>query len=391
MLLIAYLLLLIALLGHGVLWVGLVNRTHALAIPRPLLKCLDVPSMVILMGTPLWVLSQCVLNPSAPVQWMEAARSDRWFAAALVFCMLAALFAVAVWIRRKTQARPALFVSNHSSSADMLDYLERKPIGDLFTKCLDLVPGHQMFALQVNDKSLKLDRLDDPLDGLSIAHLSDLHFSGRITRPYFEVVMDRANELDADLVAITGDIIDKARCLDWLPAVLGRLESRHGVFYVLGNHDKRLPDTDDLRRRLTDLGLIDLGGRHQIIAVRGTEILVAGNERPWFGPRPQVPARTSGDKVDMRFRLLLAHTPDQIAWARRHEFDLMLAGHTHGGQIRLPGVGPIFAPSLHGIKYASGLFHEPPTVLHVSRGISGLDPLRWNCPPELAKLVLKSG
>ena len=196
--------------------------------------------------------------------------------------------------------------------------------------------------------------------------------------------------MEADLVAVTGDIIDKERCLEWLPQVLGRLKSRYGVFYVLGNHDKRMPDTDDLRRRLTDLGLIDLGVGPRVITIDGVEILLAGNEKPWFGPCPEVPPRGSGDRADARFRLLLAHTPDQIGWARRHEFDLMLAGHTHGGQVRLPGVGPIFAPSLYGVKYAGSLFREPPTVLHVSRGISGLDPIRWNCPPELAKLVLTS-
>ena len=66
------------------------------------------------------------------------------------------------------------------------------------------------------------------------------------------------------------------------------------------------------------------------------------------------------------------------------------AGHTHGGQIRLPIVGPIVAPSRYGVKYASGLFHEPPTLMHVSRGVCGVHPLRFNCPPELALLTLVS-
>ncbi len=67
----------------------------------------------------------------------------------------------------------------------------------------------------------------------------------------------------------------------------------------------------------------------------------------------------------------------------------MLAGHTHGGQIRFPLVGAIFAPSRFGVRYACGVFHETPTVMHVSRGLSGLDPLRYNCAPELTKLVLR--
>jgi predicted MPP superfamily phosphohydrolase len=84
----------------------------------------------------------------------------------------------------------------------------------------------------------------------------------------------------------------------------------------------------------------------------------------------------------------LAHTPDQIEWARVHDFDLMLAGHTHGGQIQLPGFGAVLSPSRYGVEYAEGTFYEHPTLMHVSRGISGTRQLRLNCPPELTKLIL---
>ncbi len=67
----------------------------------------------------------------------------------------------------------------------------------------------------------------------------------------------------------------------------------------------------------------------------------------------------------------------------------MLAGHTHGGQVRFPLVGPIVCPSWHGTKYASGFFHEPPTLLHVSRGTGSYFPYRLNCRPEITKLVLR--
>jgi predicted MPP superfamily phosphohydrolase len=90
------------------------------------------------------------------------------------------------------------------------------------------------------------------------------------------------------------------------------------------------------------------------------------------------------------FRLLLSHTPDNIQWARRHKIDLMLAGHNHGGQIRLPLFGPVYSPSVYGAHYASGAFWESPTLMYVSRGISGKVPLRWNCLPELSRLTLRS-
>jgi len=94
---------------------------------------------------------------------------------------------------------------------------------------------------------------------------------------------------------------------------------------------------------------------------------------------------------DDAFRILLSHTPDNLPWARKHAIDLMLSGHNHGGQVVLPVVGPVYSPSIHGVEYAGGVYDEPPTLLYVSRGISGRHPVRWRCRPELTKLVLKSG
>ena len=84
------------------------------------------------------------------------------------------------------------------------------------------------------------------------------------------------------------------------------------------------------------------------------------------------------------------HTPDRIGWARRHRLDLLLCGHTHGGQARFPGIGPVVAPSLYGSKFASGVFWAPPTLMHVSRGLAGTHTIRLRCPPEVTLLTLLS-
>ena len=81
-------------------------------------------------------------------------------------------------------------------------------------------------------------------------------------------------------------------------------------------------------------------------------------------------------------------SPDRLPWARANDVDLVLAGHNHGGQLRIPFIGPLVAPSRYGVRYASGTFHSPPTVMHVSRGISAKAPFRICCRPELAKLTL---
>jgi uncharacterized protein len=245
-------------------------------------------------------------------------------------------------------------------------------------------PGNECLRLELAELDIQLPRLPPALDGLSIVHFSDLHFTGRVGKSYFQQLVRLSNELQPDLVAITGDLVDQAPYISWIPETLGQLTSRYGVYCVFGNHDLRV-DTVQLAHALEQNGLIHLGGRWLQVEVRGVPVVLAGNELPWLAaadvtdcpPRGQTP-----------LRIVLAHSPDQFRWARAWDADLLLAGHTHGGQIRLPLLGPIFSPSWHGVRYAAGLFHVPPTVMHVTRGVSCELPIRWNCPPEMSRIVL---
>jgi len=153
---------------------------------------------------------------------------------------------------------------------------------------------------------------------------------------------------------------------------------------VLGNHDS-WADVPRIRRQLEELGISNVGGRWLQTEVRGEPLIVIGNEMPWIGSLADLrDCPTDG------FRLCLSHSPDQLPWAKKHGIDLMLAGHNHGGQIRFPVIGPIFVPSVYSRRYDGGLYHEPPTLLHVSRGLGGTHPLRWNCRPEVTRIVLSA-
>jgi predicted MPP superfamily phosphohydrolase len=255
----------------------------------------------------------------------------------------------------------------------------------LSTKCKlgSRLPWNQIFELSIEELELPVAGLPEALDGYRIAQLSDVHLTGDIHADFSRYAVERANKWRPDLMALTGDIIDKSNCIDWLGDIFGRAGATDGCYYVLGNHDTRIADSAQTRDAMDRAGWTDLGSRGLHWHLRGLRCLLIGNEHPWYR-RPVI------DPVpDEPFRLLLSHSPDQFRWARRHQIHLMLAGHTHGGQGRLPLAGPLLSPSFHGSRYASGDFYRAPTTMHVSRGLSGTHLLRINCRPELSLLILR--
>ncbi len=375
------------LFGHSALWVAMFNRVHALPFPCRLINALEKVHVVILVAGPSAAVWWLCSGPAAESRLTDLLMAHPWLAGYGVVCGGIGVFIPTIWVvRRLHQPELAQPLSNHTELVDVQRELGRSLVGSRSAALLARIPGNQLCDLSIHDKVLLHSRLPRSLDGLTIGHLSDFHFTGKINRDYFDYVVDRANAMDVDLVAITGDIVDKNECVDWIPQTLGRLRARYGAYFVLGNHDKRVSDVPALRAVMRDAGLIEVAGRAHELEIAGCRIAIAGNELPWFRPPGELTGEQTGDDT---FRLLLSHSPDQLAWARRRHFDLMLAGHTHGGQIRFPLIGPVVSPSLYGVKYSSGLFYESPTLMHVSRGLSGLDPIRINCAPELAKLILR--
>jgi predicted MPP superfamily phosphohydrolase len=376
------------LFGHAALLVATFNRVHAFPLPRRVVAVLRMVNVAVLMAGPLAIIWWCLDGHVRHASLAEMLARQWWLMGYALICGGMAVVVPVIWsIRKMTGFGLSPLIHNHTQRLNVVREIGHSLIGTRSAFFLSKVPGNQVCELYVHDKALCHPRLPPALEGLTIGHLSDFHFTGKLKRDYFEFVIDRANALNVDIMAVTGDIVDKDECIDWIPSTLGQLKSRHGVYFVLGNHDKRVTDVPRLRSTLREAGLIDLAGRSHEIEVAGHRIALAGNELPWFGP----PSELSTDQLDAQiFRILLSHSPDQLPWARQRQFDLMLAGHTHGGQIRFPIIGPVVSPSLYGVKYACGAFYEAPTLMHVSRGISGLEPIRINCAPELARLTLRS-
>jgi uncharacterized protein len=382
-------LLFLALVGHTFLWIGLVNRLHAVGIRRWIIKSLTLVFFLCAGLIFLGIVGQHVIIEKRPATgpWIN-------IYVILCWCVLAATLLRLVYFRC-VKPLPALVRFHGRRRVEINPATAIESAQHFATR----LPLNEILQLEVTEWVLDVPRLPPALDGLSIVHLSDLHLTGRIGKAYFREVVRTCNELKPDLVCITGDIVDRAACFDWLPDTLGQLAARDGVYFILGNHDRKV-DFYRLRHILQECGLVDLGGWSLQIEINDTPLVLTGNERPWFDgsrdvidcvpdsvrPHDAVVGRSSVGP----FQIALAHTSDQLAWARANHADLMLAGHTHGGQIRIPPFGAIFSPTFTGVKYISGVFHLPPTILHVTRGLSGDTPVRWNCRPEVAHLKLRA-
>ncbi len=400
--------------GNLAVWCTVFNQIHATRCPRSARKGSEL--LTLLNVVVLWIAGLYMLlvypnwvHPTRFMEWVwgtpftssvpapRTAADWSLFLLAAYFhgCALLSLFFITRWIVRQFQsARPKFFVD---SSSEFYDFEDEDPelLHGLPAQLTHaLVPGSQLLVLSIDSKVFRFSNLPEAFDGYRISHLSDLHFTGRIGKAYFQHVVDRCLQWEPNLICITGDLVDKSRCLDWIEEVLGRLEAPDGVYFILGNHDRRIKNESLLRLRLADAGLIDANGRYMAIrrvaGDRTARLWLAGNEIPWYaGAEKLEPTASLRQQEVDDFFVALSHSPDQWPWAEKMGFDLMLAGHTHGGQVCLPIVGPIIAPSRFGVRYAGGVFQVGRLAMQVSRGISGAEPLRWNCPPELAQITLE--
>jgi predicted MPP superfamily phosphohydrolase len=382
---IAALLFLAAAAGHAVLVIGSHNRWYGTGLHRKVIDVIQLGHGLLFLAGPvaLWWFWRLSRHEGAP----EGSQTFSFIEIALslytVVCWLALLGFLGLTAWRLVRPKPAALESNHTRTVDVAKVLGYKPAGSGRRGLMARLPFNEVFQVDLTEKTLRLKRLPAAWDGLSILHISDVHFTGTPGREFYRHVMDLCAAWEPDLIAFTGDMVDTDTHYRWIVPLFGRLKSRQGAFAILGNHDCYF-DTAQLRRRLGRAGLHVLGNGWKQIEVRGEPLVVIGNEVPWVRPAPDLSSCPAGP-----FRLCLSHTPDNIAWARRHSIDLVLAGHVHGGQVRFPLIGSVLVPSRYGRRYDRGTFDEPPAVMHVSRGLGGQDPLRFNCRPEVSKLILR--
>ena len=379
-----WIILIMGTIGHVGLWCVVFNRVHATAFPRKLRKFSEKAILVIVFAPLFWTFYLIIRIPGnsfADVISLPLIEYYFYGSVGLGF-----LFVVR-WIYRKVFFKlPSNVLSSKTERLNLKKELASPLLHGRMPKLLGLFPFNEALLLTRQRMTIEVD-MPPALDGLKICQLSDLHFTGEVDIRYFQRVVEEANQFQPDLVVVTGDLVDNAKCIEWIPETFGKLIAPLGVFYVLGNHDRRITSETFLRNSIHDAGLIQASSKWHQVKFNGANIQITGNALPWYRDAEQLsdqPDNQSG------LSILLSHSPDQIDWARRRNFQLMFAGHTHGGQIAFPIIGPVVAPSKYGVGYSSGTFKFGNLIMHVSRGLSGDETIRWGSPPELGLFTLRS-
>lgn len=247
-------------------------------------------------------------------------------------------------------------------------------------------------ALEENRFIVSSSMIPEAFDGYRIAHVSDLHNAemGTDNRELLAIL----EEAEPDMIAITGDLID-SRNTD-IAVALRFVQSAMEIapcYYVTGNHESRIHDYPELKAGLLELGVVVLENASASIGRNGQSITLLGVNDPDFASNSLL-QNTLQDLAETAqgFTVLLSHRPELFDIYANCNIGLVLSGHAHGGQFRLPFVGGLYAPHQGFLpEYDAGMYTQDSTCMIVSRGIgNSIFPLRFNNRPEVIIIELKA-
>jgi predicted MPP superfamily phosphohydrolase len=246
----------------------------------------------------------------------------------------------------------------------------------------------ERYVVLTNTYRISVPNLPSVFNGFRIVHLTDLHYGQLVPLDLVRSVVARANAIDRDLIVCTGDYVHETNAtgqIDTVWPVLSELRAPMGVLSVLGNHD-HWADTARSRYWLGQTGQ-DLNRRATSIERDGNRLWFVGAGDLWEDDQDL--DELMGEVPRNDCRIVLAHNPDTADTGFASRVDLVLSGHTHGGQVNIPLVGAPILP-VRNKSYSHGLKMSPRGVpVFISRGIGwAVYPVRFNCFPEIAVLEL---
>ena len=252
-------------------------------------------------------------------------------------------------------------------------------------------------ALELNTYTIESEKLPKSFDGYKIAHVSDLH--NNEMGEHNENLLAMLKDSSPDIIAITGDIVDSRNTdIEIALQFANEAEKIAPCYYITGNHEARVSEYESLKKGLIEIGVTVLEDKSISLEKSGEDITLMGVDDPSFitdyllvDDEEVMQDKLSELKSEDSYTILLSHRPELFKIYVENDIDLVLSGHAHGGQFRLPFVDGLYAPN-QGLfpEYDSGLYTEENTNMIVSRGIgNSLFPFRFNNRPEVILVKLK--
>jgi uncharacterized protein len=256
------------------------------------------------------------------------------------------------------------------------------------------IARHELEIIYV---TIRLPRLPDAFAGMKIVQISDIHFQEYTEAAFLDAIVRKVNAVAPDLVVLTGDFVSNKPLPRHLSVGMGYHCAEHLSrltcplrYAILGNHDC-LVESHAITDALRTHGIPVLANSFVPLERNGQRVWLAGIKDA-LEDRPDLGAAIPSGRSKQEPVILLAHEPDFADYAVGREVDLILSGHTHGGQILLPLLPPLMLPDM-GIKYVHGLFRMRDGMqLYVNRGIGAVTlPFRFRCQPEMTVITLAQG
>jgi len=335
-----------------------------------------ISAVVLMLG---FLLRFARVNRYFPAWWVGWGRGLVFTWAFLSVLLVAAILISRWWLRPQPGHSPARRAFLHSTSTALL--------------CTPaIVTGYGVFIQRLNlslrEQDLMFPGLPKDLDGLRLVQLTDIHLSPFLSERELARAVDMANETRAHLALVTGDLISTARDpLDICLRQLSRLRADAGVFGCLGNHEIYANAEDYVEQQGARMGHRYLRQRAESLKFGQTALNLAGvdyqpSRKPYLVGAERMIAPDA-------FNVLLSHNPDVFPVAARQGYQLTIAGHTHGGQVRVEILHQDLNAARFFTPYVDGLYRREGAAVFVSRGIGTIAlPARLGAPPEVNLLRL---